>query len=59
MNTTVKLVNEWGDFEAKHPNANVDDFCRHYLASHQQQKIEGPLTGGVIPPTSEEYELCK
>jgi DNA-binding MarR family transcriptional regulator len=53
MNTTVKLVNEWGDFEAKHPNANVDDFCRHYLASHQQQKIEGPLTGGVIPPTSE------
>jgi DNA-binding MarR family transcriptional regulator len=53
MNKTVKLVNEWGDFEAKHPNANIDDFCRHYLASHQQHKIEGPLTGGVIPPTSE------
>ncbi|HTD99435.1 MAG TPA: MarR family winged helix-turn-helix transcriptional regulator [Mucilaginibacter sp.] len=53
MNKTVKLVNEWGNFEAKHPNANIDDFCRHYLASHQKQKVKGPLTGGVVPPTSE------
>ncbi len=53
MNKTVKLVNEWGDFEAKHPGANIDDFCRHYLASHQKKQVKGPLTGGVVPPTSD------
>jgi DNA-binding MarR family transcriptional regulator len=53
MNKTIKLVNEWGNFEAKHPDANIDDFCRHYLASHQKPKVKGPLTGGVVPPTSE------
>jgi DNA-binding MarR family transcriptional regulator len=53
MNKTIKLVNEWGNFEVKHPKANIDDFCRHYLASHQKQKVKGPLTGGVVPPTSE------
>jgi len=53
MNKTVTLVNEWGAFEAKHPDASIEDFCRHYLASHQTQKIKGPLTGGVVPPTSE------
>lgn len=52
MNKTVALVNEWANFEEKHPDANIDDFCRHYLASHQQDKIKGPLTGGVIPPIS-------
>ena len=53
MNKTVELVNEWASFEEKHPAANIEDFCRHYLASHQQEKIKGPLTGGVIPPISE------
>jgi DNA-binding MarR family transcriptional regulator len=53
MNKTVKLVNEWGNFEAKNPNSSIDEFCRHYLASHQKQKIKGPLAGGVIPPVSE------
>jgi len=53
MNKTIQLVNEWGNFEAAYPNANIDDFCRHYLATHQQQKNAGPLTGGVVPPTSE------
>ena len=53
MNKTIQLVNEWGDFETAYPDANIDDFCRHYLATHQQQKNEGPLTGGVVPPTSE------
>jgi DNA-binding MarR family transcriptional regulator len=53
MNKTIELVNEWGSFEAAHPDANIDDFCRHYLATHQKQKTVGPLTGGVVPPTSE------
>ena len=53
MNKTIQLVNEWGSFEAAYPDANIGDFCRHYLATHQQQKNSGPLTGGVVPPTSE------
>ena len=53
MNKTIQLVNEWGSFEAAYPDANIDDFCRYYLATHQHQKNSGPLTGGVVPPTSE------
>lgn len=53
MNKTIKLVNEWGNFEAMYPDADIDEFCRHYLATHQKQKTIGPLTGGVVPPTSE------
>jgi len=53
MNNTVQLVNQWADFEAKHPGAGIDDFCRHYLISNEKEnKIKGPLTGGVIPPNS-------
>lgn len=54
MNNTVILVNEWADFELKHPGANIDDFCRHRLIStgKQAQKNAGLLTGGVIPPIS-------
>ena len=48
MNKTVKLVNEWGDFEAKPPAGDIDDFCRYYLAKRQEKKIAGPLVGGVI-----------
>ncbi len=39
MNKTIILVNEWGNFEAKHPDG-----------SHQnEQKVKGPLVGGVVP----------
>jgi DNA-binding MarR family transcriptional regulator len=36
MNKTVELVNEWGKFEAGHPQAGISDFCRHYLAGEKQ-----------------------
>jgi DNA-binding MarR family transcriptional regulator len=49
MNKTITLVNEWGDFEAKHPDGNIQDFCRYYLAHHNEQKIKGTLVGGVVP----------
>ena len=52
MNRTVELVNLWGTFEQQHPNGSIDDFCRHYLARQSQQKIKGPLVGGVVPPTN-------
>ena len=53
MNKTVDLVNLWGTFEQKHPDGSIDDFCRHYLARQSQQKISGPLVGGVVPPINE------
>lgn len=49
MNKTVALVNEWADFEAKHPDGNIDDFCRYYLARQNDEKAEGLLVGGVVP----------
>ncbi len=54
MNQTVVLVNEWAEFEATHPGANIDDFCRHRVISLSQkaQKMNGPLTGGVVPHIS-------
>jgi DNA-binding MarR family transcriptional regulator len=49
MNKTVALVKEWGDFEAMHPDGGIADFCRYYLAQQNEQKIKGPLVGGVVP----------
>jgi DNA-binding MarR family transcriptional regulator len=49
MNKTIALVNEWGNFEAKHPDGDIKDFCRYYLAKQGGQKIKGPLVGGVVP----------
>jgi DNA-binding MarR family transcriptional regulator len=53
MNKTIELVNLWGAFEAKHPDGNIDDFCRHHLARQQKTKGEKPLVGGVIPPVND------
>lgn len=49
MNKTVTLVNEWGKFEAQHPDGSLEDFCRHYLAHQEQQKPKGKLVAGVVP----------
>jgi len=32
VNKTVELVKLWGAYEEQHPDAGIDDFCRHYLA---------------------------
>jgi DNA-binding MarR family transcriptional regulator len=49
MNKTVELVNEWATFEEKHPQGNIEDFCRFYLAHKRQKQDEGTLVGGVVP----------
>ena len=49
MNKTVELVKVWGDFEQKHPQGGIEDFCRHYLAKQHQKNISGTLVGGVVP----------
>jgi DNA-binding MarR family transcriptional regulator len=49
MNKTIELVNSWGLFEEQHPKGSIEDFCRHYLAKQEQQKIKGKMVGGVVP----------
>jgi len=49
MNNTVELVKEWGAFEERHPDANIGDFCRHYLISQREKDRHIPLEGGDIP----------
>ncbi|MBZ4192078.1 MarR family winged helix-turn-helix transcriptional regulator [Niabella beijingensis] len=49
MNKTIQLVNHWGDFEMKHPEGSIADFCRYFLAHQQKEKEEGTLVGGVVP----------
>ena len=50
MNKTVELVNRWSDFEEKHPQADIADFCRYFLAhQNKQQEKRGTLVGGVVP----------
>jgi len=51
MNKTVHLVNLWGEFEEKHPDAEIEDFCRYYLTSSREKENAGKLFGGLMPPT--------
>lgn len=55
MNKTVALVNAWGKFEENHPDGDIEDFCRHYLARRRPQAKEpkDPLVGGVVPPVAD------
>jgi DNA-binding MarR family transcriptional regulator len=50
MNKIVQLVNEWSSFEETHPNADIGDFCRYYLIREREQRQEGVMVGGVVPP---------
>jgi DNA-binding MarR family transcriptional regulator len=49
MNKTIELVNYWGEFEEKHPDGSIEDFCRRLLARPQKKTTTGTLVGGVIP----------
>lgn len=49
VNQTVELVKLWGAFEAKHPNAGIDDFCRHQLAQNVKPENYGVPKGELRP----------
>jgi DNA-binding MarR family transcriptional regulator len=49
MNTTVTLVNEWAAYESKYPNADIEDFCRHYLTQKREKENAGMLFKGIMP----------
>jgi DNA-binding MarR family transcriptional regulator len=53
VNKTVALLNQWAEFEAQHPDASPEDFCRYFLASsRKKQTLEG-LFDGELPPRSD------
>lgn len=49
MDRTIELVNRWGDFVTKHPEGDIEDFCRHFLINKRESANKGPLLGGVVP----------
>jgi len=51
MNNTAKLVTAWVAFEETHPQASVEDFCRHYVASNRRKEENADnLFDGELPP---------
>ncbi|WP_143306207.1 MarR family winged helix-turn-helix transcriptional regulator [Chitinophaga vietnamensis] len=50
MNKAVTLITAWGAFDTQHPEASLEDFCRHYLAQQQQPPAAKP--GKYQPNTS-------
>jgi len=59
MNKTVELVNEWGQFEEKHPNGSIEDFCRYYLIKEREKQNMGKMTGGKLLPPSKKILLMR
>jgi DNA-binding MarR family transcriptional regulator len=53
MNKTVELVNKWAEFEERHPDGSIEDFCRSYLAHQRRDQEQGALVGGVVPALSD------
>ena len=50
VNKTAELVKHWAEFEAHHPDADLDDFCRYHLINKREKpNLEGFL-GGNVPP---------
>src|ERR1700748_2038917 len=49
MNKTIELVLLWGKFEAQYPNASLDDFFRHQLASRAETAQPIEIEGKLIP----------
>ncbi|HEY2580954.1 MAG TPA: MarR family transcriptional regulator [Mucilaginibacter sp.] len=49
MNKTVELVNQWADFEEKHPDGDLDEFCRYQLTAKREKESVNDLFNGEIP----------
>ncbi|HWV69331.1 hypothetical protein, partial [Chitinophaga sp.] len=60
MNQTVELVRLWGEYEAKHPDATIEHFCRSFLAGsikkeksiHPEWQLQPDLNGMLIKTIS-------
>ncbi|TWF33840.1 DNA-binding MarR family transcriptional regulator [Chitinophaga polysaccharea] len=52
MNKAVTLITAWGAFDEQHPEASLEEFCRHYLA-HREGKANAAPAGRFMPVSSE------
>jgi DNA-binding MarR family transcriptional regulator len=50
VNQTVELVKRWGAYEAQHPGASIEDFCRHQLAQNVKPESYGTPKEGDLRP---------
>jgi DNA-binding MarR family transcriptional regulator len=48
MNKAVELITVWGAFNEKHPNGDIEEFCRYYL-THKRENIENTSPGKFMP----------
>jgi DNA-binding MarR family transcriptional regulator len=53
MNKMVELVNRYAEFEERYPDAGIEDFCRHHIASQRNQETLGNLFDGEMPPRAD------
>jgi DNA-binding MarR family transcriptional regulator len=49
MNTTVKLVQLWGEYERQHPHATIEGFCRSVLSASIKSERPLPAKGQLQP----------
>ena len=49
MNKTIELVNLWGQYEEKYPDAGIEDFCRYVLVRKRESVNTDNMVGGIIP----------
>lgn len=57
MNKAVELINEWGKFDQEHPEADIEEFCRHYLIKKREQENQEKISDGLEPPQLENLLL--
>jgi DNA-binding MarR family transcriptional regulator len=53
MNRTAELILHWAEFEEKHPESDINEFCLYYLASHREKANHGNLFDGELPPRTD------
>jgi DNA-binding MarR family transcriptional regulator len=57
MNKAVQLMNEWGDFDKQYPDADIEEFCRHYLIKKREAENPHEKPDGPQPPQQENVLL--
>ncbi len=50
MNKTVELVKVWGEYEAIHQNATIDDFCHSYIMAKRANEKNSKAFAANVPP---------
>jgi DNA-binding MarR family transcriptional regulator len=50
INKTAELVKLWAEYEQTHTDAELEDFCRHYLIKGREKHNMDGFLGGNVPP---------